>query len=86
MPAIASASVPTLPEYGKIFQVTGTTSMDALTASIPGRVVTLKFAASLTVNDANNLKLNGSFSATPDDTLTLVCDGTNWYEMSRSAN
>lgn len=27
-----------------------------------------------------------SWVVSADDTLTLVCDGTDWYEVSRSAN
>lgn len=33
-----------------------------------------------------NLKLAGNFVATADDVLLLCSDGTNWYEISRSAN
>ena len=41
-------------------------------------------AAQVTVG--SNLKLKGNFVTTADDCLTLACDGTNWYEMARSAN
>lgn len=44
------------------------------------------FESSLTVTDGNNLKLNGNFSATADDTLTLARVGSNWYEVGRSVN
>jgi len=40
----------------------------------------------LTFTDGNNLKLAGDFVTTADDTTQLMCDGTNWYEMSRSVN
>ena len=40
----------------------------------------------LTFTDGSNLKLNGNFVTTADDTITLVYDGTNWYEMCRSVN
>lgn len=51
-----------------------------------GRQVTLLAINPVTVTDTNNLKLNGAWSATNGDTLTLVCNGTNWYEISRSNN
>ena len=40
----------------------------------------------LTVTDGGNLKLAGNFVTALGSTITLVCDGTNWYEISRSAN
>jgi hypothetical protein len=53
---------------------------------VAGANVTLVFADALTVTDGSNLRLNGNFTTSADDTLTLVCDGTNWYEVARSAN
>lgn len=53
---------------------------------VAGRTITLVFTASISVFDTNNLKLNGNFVASADDTLTLTCDGVNWYEVARSAN
>jgi hypothetical protein len=40
----------------------------------------------LTFTDGNNLKIAGNFVTSADDTITLVCDGTNWFETCRSAN
>jgi hypothetical protein len=51
-----------------------------------GQMVTLVFAGALTFTDGSNLKLAGNFGTSADDTITLVCDGTNWYEVTRSAN
>jgi hypothetical protein len=48
--------------------------------------VTLKFSGACSVTDGGNLKLRGSFTSAADDTLTLWCDGTNWYEISRSTD
>lgn len=83
---IASASTISFNKPGDYFNITGTTGIDTITASYKGRIVTVTFAASLTVTDGSNLKLNGNFSATADDTMGLLCDATNWHEMSRSAN
>ena len=77
----------TLPVVGSYFNITGTLTITAITASWPGRLVTLKTAAACTFTDGSNLKLAGNLAtATADDVLTLVCDGTNWYEVSRSVN
>jgi hypothetical protein len=46
----------------------------------------LRFAGILTVTDGSNLKLAGNFTTAADSTLELVCDGTNWIELGRSAN
>ena len=67
--------------------VTGSANITTITASWPGRVALLLFngtAAAMGVVDGSNLKLSASLVYTPDDTLTLVCDGTNWYEVCRS--
>jgi hypothetical protein len=83
---VASAATVTLPYHSDYFNITGTTTVTSVTASWIGRRVTLKFAGILTFTDGSNLKLNGNFVTSADDTITLVCDGTNWFEAARSAN
>lgn len=84
---IASAGTITLYESDTdYYEVTGTTTITSVTASWPGRKVTLVFTGALTFTDGSNLKLAGNFVTTADDTITLVCNGTNWYEVSRSVN
>lgn len=61
------------------------TSIDAKSAAI-GRVITLIGNATLSVFDGGNLRLNGGWTCAAAYTLTLICDGTNWYELSRSTN
>jgi hypothetical protein len=85
--SVASAATITIPSVGDIVNITGTTGITSISATgQAGHRVTLVFAGALTVTDGSNLKLNGNYTTTADDTLTLVCDGTNWYEVSRSAN
>jgi len=64
--------------------------LSTITASWPGRKVTLIFTGIQTLNDnTGNLKLQGgtgSFVSKADDTMTLVCDGTDWFEVCRSVN
>ena len=66
--------------------VSGTTTITSVTAAQAGRLVTLQFSGILTFTDGSNLKLNGNFVTTADDTITLISDGTNWFEVSRSVN
>ncbi len=82
---VASTAALTLGN-GNVFSITGTDNITSITAKPAGTVVHLIFAGSLTVVDGGNLLLNTSFSATANDVLTIVSDGTNWYEISRSNN
>ena len=87
LPVVASASTITLPTASDVVSISGTTTINTInTAGHSGRRVTLIFQDVLTVTDGSNLILNGNFVTTANDALTLVCDGTNWYEVSRSAN
>jgi hypothetical protein len=84
--SVASSTNVTLPA-GQVVEVTGTSNISSIAAANnAGRRVTLVFRDILTVNDGSNLMLAGNFTTSADDTLTLVCDGTNWYETSRSTN
>jgi hypothetical protein len=85
-PAVASGTL-TLPPNGEFFVISGNTSFGTLNGGWAGRRVTLKFTGTPTAYDGgSSMKLNGNFVATADDTLSLVHDGTAWFETSRSAN
>lgn len=73
---------------GTYFNITGTNNITSIAAAsaTAGRLVILHFADALTFTDGNNLKLAGNLVTTADDLITLLCDGTNCYEMARSAN
>jgi hypothetical protein len=83
---VSSAS--TISISGKIFHVTGTTNITSISTSgiLSGTEITIIFDGVLTFTDGSNLKLNGNFVTSADDTITLVFDGTNFYETSRSSN
>jgi hypothetical protein len=85
--AIASAATLPVPT-GSVCHVTGTTGITSITTTGLGSGVqfTLIFDGALTVTDGGNLKLAGNFTTSADDTLTLVFDGTNFYEIARSVN
>lgn len=83
---IASVDPLPIPAIGRSFNVTGSVSFANIRFPFKDRVITLRFVNSVTIIDGGNLLLAGSFAATPDDTLTLIGDGTNWVETGRSAN
>lgn len=85
---VASAATVTLPYGPSLATITGTTNITTINAGAQwaGKTITLAFAGVLTVVDGNNLKLAGNFVTTADDTLTLACDGNNWFEVARSVN
>ncbi len=75
---------------GTFFDVAGATNITSIAAadSIAGRIIVLQFDTNaLTISDGNNLKLAGDMvTSAADDTLMLISDGTDWWELSRSAN
>ena len=81
---------------GNYFDITGTTTINHInkTAWLSGSVVMLQFDASVTVthnsatptgSEASILLVGaGNFSATANDTLTLVYDGVTFRETARA--
>lgn len=91
---VASANDITLGQ-GNYFVVTGTTQINRILGTnwASGSKVTLQFSASLTVTNGTaagssffGFKLAGAanFSATADDTLTVMFDGAWWREIART--
>lgn len=81
---VASAGTVQLPNYGEMFNVSGSTGITSITPSWAERRVTLRFLGVLTVTDGGDLQLAGNFVSTVGSTLSLVCDGTNWSEVGRA--
>jgi hypothetical protein len=82
---VASASTVTLPVFGSVFTITGTTQINALGDQWLGREVTLRFSgASLLVADAGSLDIAGNMVTAAGDILSLMSDGTTWTEVSRT--
>lgn len=72
-----------------VYGVSGTADITSINVCASGTKITLYFvstAAGTGVTDGGNLKLNGNFVYTADDTITLVSNGTNWLEVCRSVN
>ena len=73
---------------GNLFHVTGTTTITSINGTnlVSGATITIIFDGVLTFTDGSNLKLAGNFTTAADATITLVYDGTNFYETDRSTN
>jgi hypothetical protein len=88
---VASGSALTLTK-GNFFDITGTTTINTITATnwTSGSMVVLRFNGNVTVTNnsggTNDIMLSGAanFSATANDMLFLVFDGTDWNEVSRT--
>ena len=79
----------TLAPIHDVYTVTGTADITSITASLGQAKVTLLFSGTAATNglvDGSNLKLASTLAYTPDDTITLVCNGTNWFEIGRSVS
>jgi hypothetical protein len=82
--AVVSASGINLPNSGSIFNITGTTGISAIQSS-PMRTVTLVFQGSLTFTSSTGayysvLLIGGTRAVSAGSTMTLVHNGTQWYE------
>jgi hypothetical protein len=67
--------------------ISGTATIDTITAVAVGKMLVLKFNSTAALSDGvGNLRLSAAFTGSADDTVTLVCDGTNWLECARSVN
>jgi hypothetical protein len=91
---IASAAALTLTlaanAEGNLYTISGTTNVTSLantTARDKGKVIYLLFTGVLTFTHGNNIFLDGAanFVTAANSLLTLVSDGTNWYEVGRKA-
>jgi hypothetical protein len=89
--SVASADPLNLPAGGTAFNVTGTTNFGGLNGGWAGRTVTLIFSGVLSVfsstGTANAMRLNGggTFTTAANNTLTLIHNGVQWFEVGRSA-
>ncbi len=70
-------------------EVTAGSAIDTIPVTYPGHIITLLWQAAVTINDGTgNCQLAGgaNFSGDVRDTMQLICDGVNWFEISRSNN
>lgn len=88
---MASAGTLTIPVKAEVIEITGTTNVTDMAVisagqNLKGKRVTLIFQDILTFTAGNKLKIAGNFVTSADDTITIACNGSNWYEVARSVN
>lgn len=76
---VAAANTMSVVAGAVTMKVTGNTEIKKINVTYPGQTVTLIFEGTPKVANGENLKLGASFQATANSTLTLTCDGVNWY-------
>ncbi len=83
----ATAGTMTLPS-GNIFTLTAVSSIVVtdINPKFKGQIILVFGDSHVTIADGGNLALAGDMVGTPNDTLTLIGDGSSWYEMCRSVN
>lgn len=90
---VASANNITLGSDGNFFLITGTTTINTIAATNwqAGSVIYLTFNGSLVVKNLTAgtgaqllLASSTDFPATANDTMSLIYNGTNWVEISRT--
>ena len=70
----------------------GGNTVATITGGVSGQLLTLIFVDALVVitdtdaHTANTADLSAAFTSADDTTLTLISNGTSWYEVSRSVN
>lgn len=79
----STAGTITLGDDGNYFDITGTAAITSITAKAAGTMVTLQFDSTASLVDGSNLKLAGNFSGAAESQITLISDGTNWFEVCR---
>lgn len=81
---VASGSTITLGNDGNVFDITGVTQINTITARPAGTVVWLQFDGVVTVkNGTGNVNLNGDFVTAAGSVLGLFSEGSTWREISR---
>ena len=86
-PHTLTATNPLTIPYGTVFLMSTATHIDSINpAGVSGTYVVIVTTTTDTLLDGKNLKLTSDFQGTADDVICLVAYGSNWYEISRSAN
>lgn len=74
---------------GNIFKTanSGATSISTFDDGVAGQEILVIFTdANTSIVESGNVRLSAAFTSSADDTMRLIYDGTNWFEVSRSVN
>lgn len=83
---VASAATMIVPPDASYIAVTGTTVITDIPLTYRGHIITMRFTSTASITDGGTLSLAGDFPGGAHATITLVCTGIGWSEISRSAN
>ncbi|KKL59792.1 hypothetical protein LCGC14_2211780 [marine sediment metagenome] len=86
-PTLAASTTPSV-TGGNLFLTNSTASITDFTGEQNGQVIILLCEADTTTSlvDSTPLFLSAAFTCGADDTISLISNGTVWYELSRSVN
>ncbi len=86
-PTLAASTTPSV-TGGNAFLTNSTASITDFTGEQNGQVIILLCEADTTTSltDSTPLFLAGAFTCTTNDTITLISNGTVWYEVARGVN
>lgn len=73
-----------IPKGSNFAKVTGTEQIKKIAVTYPGHQATLLLASTASLISGENLKLKGNFTGAEGRMMTLICDGTYWWEVSRN--
>jgi hypothetical protein len=80
---VASASTISLGENcPTLIKLTGTAEVKKINATNAGHVIFVLFTSTAKLVAGENMKIPATISGTPNDVAQLICDGTNWYQVS----
>jgi hypothetical protein len=83
--SVTAAATLTLPCAGNFtWFVSGGTAVTSIPADSDGTEIKLVYTSAGSVTSGSNLILSGNFVPVGGGSLTLVCNGTNWYETARA--
>ncbi len=86
IPTVGSTGEITIPPCEQLVFISGSTTISSIADSWQGRTVTLAFDESLSFLEGGGMFIEGTFSPTANSTMTFICKGTQWYEVSRMLN
>ena len=83
----ASAGTVTPRGVDRVLNITGTTTISNLTATMPGHKLALKFSSALTISTSGNIKVKSgtNIAVAANELYNFICDGTNWHLVQEGA-
>ena len=86
--SVTSSASLVIPEYPRLVNVDGSATITSINVPRHGVSVAFRCVPGSTwgMTDGSNLFLNGNFTCTDNDVITLIPNNTDWFEQARSTN